>query len=43
MQSTVSGNHGVPISGAISITPITSCMYDIEPMVYTWIVASEHT
>jgi hypothetical protein len=33
MQSTVSGNHGVPISGAISITPITSCMYDIEPMV----------
>ena len=39
----VSGNQGVPISVAISITPITSRVYDIEPMVYTWIVASEHT
>ena len=29
------GNQGVPISVAISIAPITSCVYDIEPMVYT--------
>ena len=39
----VSGNQGVPISVAISITPSTSRVYDIEPMVYTWIVASERT
>ena len=39
----VSGNKGVAISVAISITPITSRVYDIEPMVYTWIVASERT
>ena len=37
------GNQGVPISVAISITLITSRVYDIEPMVYTWIVASGRT
>ena len=37
------GNQGVPISVAISLAPITSRVYDIEPMVYTWIVASGRT
>ena len=37
------GNQGVPISVAISIAPIPSRGYDIEPMVYTWIVASGRT
>jgi hypothetical protein len=46
MEDTINGRQWQPGStnlGAISITPITSRVYDIEPMVYTWIVASEST